>query len=258
MKIAKRTLSVLLAVLMVFGSFGIMGSAKSNANDKIDPVNATDGKMAFGLDVYKDGVKVENGGTLSPGDVVEVQLSIGTDFYPTFLSTEVLYDSNFFEPAVNGEVLAVADTPDNAFSENEANDFLKKLVDGAPTSATVSGTQANLFDTVAKLASGGYNGLVNKDGIATTYKKWIPLYMHEEIKGVRKQANAVEAQYAHLHFVGIQLTMGPDSVTGGKLIKIPYAPYFSFQLRVKDGVTTNGAASAEIFVPIGGARRAAK
>ncbi|MBQ7542670.1 MAG: hypothetical protein IJT44_10320, partial [Clostridia bacterium] len=257
MKLAKQTLAVLLALVMAFSAFSIIGSAKSNASDTVDELDGA-GTMTFGLDVYKGGVKVENGGTLSPGDVVEVRLSIGTDFYPTFLSTEVLYDSNFFEPALNGEVLTVANTPDNAFSDNEANDFIQKLVDGAPKSATVTGQQANLFETVAKLASGGYNGLVNKDGIATTYKKWIPLYMHKEVNGVRKQANAVEEQYTNLHFIGLQLTMGSDSATGGKLIKIPYAPYFSFQLRVKDGVTTNGAASAEIFVPIGGARRAAK
>ena len=58
MKMAKRTLAVLLACLMVFGSVSVVGSAKFNSSSTIDPVNpgeSGNGTITYGLDIYKVG-----------------------------------------------------------------------------------------------------------------------------------------------------------------------------------------------------------
>ena len=101
MKLAKQTLAVLLALVMAFSAFSVVGSAKHNAEATIEPIgdngkiNAT-GTVTYGLDVYKvtgDGLEaLEDGAALQPGDVVEVQLCFGTDFYAGLISTPIWYD----------------------------------------------------------------------------------------------------------------------------------------------------------------------
>ena len=255
MKMAKQTLAVLLALVMAFSAFSIVGSAANNEVTSIEATGDATGKITFGLNILKDGVAVSDGDTLSPGDVVDVQLKIGTDFYCGFLQTEVLYDTDYFEPYLGTD--AYTTDPGNTFKPTDGKYFIQKLETGAPTAQAVNGSYYTLFQTILPEASGGYNGLVNKT-TDSMIKKWMPLYTRVAVNGVKKQANDVAPEYASLSFVGLALTMGPDADAGGYLIKIPYAPYFSFQLRVKDAVSTGGDAKAAIFVPIGGAKRAAK
>ena len=67
MKTAKRTLAVLLSLLMAFGMFSIVGSAVSefNPSDTKPELWEGAGTITYGLDVYKvDGetfTKVESG-----------------------------------------------------------------------------------------------------------------------------------------------------------------------------------------------------
>ncbi|MBQ7546689.1 MAG: InlB B-repeat-containing protein [Clostridia bacterium] len=258
MKLAKQTLAVLLAFVMAFSAFSIVGFAANNAVTSIDVSadSGAQGKMTFGLNVLKDGAALSDGDTLSPGDVVDVQLKIGTDFYLGFLSTEILYDSDYFEPYLDGA--AYTTDPGNTFAPSDGKYFIQKITDNAPVAQSVNGSYYSLFDTLMPDASGGLNCLVNKASNVSIVKKNIPLYMREVVNGSQKQANNVAAEYASLHFVKFELTPGTTSDALGYLIKVPYAPYFSFQLRVKEGVSTDGDAKAAIFVPIGGAKRASR
>ena len=258
MKLAKQTLAVLLAFVMAFSVFSIVGSAANNATTSIEASadSGAQGKMTFGLNILKDGAALSDGDTLSPGDVVEVQLKIGTDFYLGFLSTEILYDSDYFEPYLDGE--AYTTDPGNTFAPSDGKYFIQKITDGAPVAQATNNSYYNLFQTLMPDASGGLNCLVNKAANVSIVKKNIPLYMREFVNGAQKQANDVAAEYASLHFVKFELTPGTTSKAEGYLIKVPYAPYFSFQLRVKEGADSNGDAKAAIFVPIGGAKRASR
>ncbi|MDD6062218.1 MAG: hypothetical protein PUB99_06350, partial [Oscillospiraceae bacterium] len=98
MKMAKRSLAVLLSLVMAFSVFSVSGSALWNDGDSglRAPADGL-GTVTYGLDVYKDGTKVESGSTLSPGDLVEVRVSFGTDFYTTFISSPVYFNSTYFE-----------------------------------------------------------------------------------------------------------------------------------------------------------------
>ena len=258
MKTAKRALSVLLAFMLAFGAFGMIGSAANNAVTSIaaSADSGAQGKMTFGLNILKNGTALGDGDTLSPGDVVDVQLKIGTDFYLGFLSTEILYDSDYFEPYLDGA--AYTTDPGNTFAPTDGKFFIQKMEDGAPVAQAANGNSYSLFDTLMPDASGGLNCLVNKSSNVSIVKKNIPLYMREFVKGVQKQANDVAPEYASLHFVKFELTPGTTSKAEGYLIKVPYAPYFTFQLRVKEGADSNGDAKAAIFVPIGGAKRASR
>ena len=164
MKTAKRTLSVLLALVMAFSAFSMVGSAANNAVTSVEATGDASGKITFGLNVLKDGVAVSDGGTLSPGDVVDVQLKIGTDFYLGYLSTEVLYDSNYFEPYLDGA--AYTTDPGNTFKPTDNKYFIEKLESGAPTAGALDGNSYTLFDTIMPVASGGWNGLVNKEAMS--------------------------------------------------------------------------------------------
>ncbi|MGN0635055.1 MAG: hypothetical protein ACI4I5_02440, partial [Acutalibacteraceae bacterium] len=104
MKMAKRSLAVLLSLVMAFSVFSVTGSAYWNAGSAgIVPETAEGaGTVTYGMDVYKDGTKVEQGSTLSPGDVIEVRISFSTDFYTFFLQVPVYFDSTYFTPAIDG------------------------------------------------------------------------------------------------------------------------------------------------------------
>ena len=269
MKTAKRTLAVLLACLMLFGSFGMVSSAKHNAEATIEPVGGTaatsaHGTVTYGLDVYKvtdDGLEeLQDGAALQPGDVVEVQLAFGTDFPLGMLSTPIWFDSTYFEPYADGAPFTAM--PGNTFApdpETEGTDvlFIKNLEENAEPVQTENGISATLFDTIAPVDKQGYTGHVNKDANDATWKQWTPLTSRtfNPTTGKQTAGQPVAEEYKKYHMVGLALSMNTDSSTGGWEIVVPYAPYFSFQLRVKDGADTNGAADASIFIAMESARR---
>ena len=170
MKTAKRTLAVLLTILMVFGSFGVVGSAKGNTSEVIEPVADGNGTVTYGLDIYKDGKKVADGDTLSPGDVVEVQLAFGTDFYVGLLSTIIFYDSNYFQPYLDDA--PYTESPGNTFKEGG---YIKTIEENAPTTVTTDGRTVTLFDTITPVDNNGYQGLVNKADNDSAVKQNTPL-----------------------------------------------------------------------------------
>lgn len=65
MKLAKQTLAVLLAFVMAFSAFSIVGFAANNAVTSIDVSadSGAQGKMTFGLNVLKDGAALSDGDT---------------------------------------------------------------------------------------------------------------------------------------------------------------------------------------------------
>ena len=247
MKTAKRSLAVLLACMMMLGSFGLVGSAKFNTSTTSEPTNSAVGTVTYGLDIYKDGTLLADGALLSPGDVIDVQLKFGTDFYLGLLSTMVYYDSTYFEPALDG--VAYTDSPANTFLEE--NSFIKMLTEDAPVAQTIKGEDVTLFDTITPAEKTGIAGYVNK--AETGWKTWTPLAWREINPRTGKQAAtmAILEEYAMYHYVGISFPCNAQSSTGGWEIQVPYAPYFSFQLRVKDGADSNGA-TTPIFVPMDG------
>ena len=251
MKLAKQTLAVVLALVMAFSAFSVVGSAKFNSSTTTEAVNPATGTIKYGLDLYKvtsDGLDaLSEGDALQPGDIVEVQLKFGTDFYLGLLSTQVYYDSTYFEPALDGEVYT--DSPANTFLE--ANSFIKMIEEDAPVAETITGIPATLFDTITPAEKTGIAGYVNK--AETGWKTWTPLAWREINPRTGKQAAtmAILEEYAMYHYVGISFPCNAQSSTGGWEIQVPYAPYFSFQLRVKDGADSNGA-TTPIFVPMDG------
>ena len=273
MKLAKQTLAVLLALVMAFSAFSVVGSAKHNAEATIEPIgnngkiNAT-GTVTYGLDVYKvtgDGLEaLEDGAALQPGDVVEVQLCFGTDFYAGLISTPIWYDSTYFEPYAEGDVYPYK--PGNAFAPDgkpieEKGDgtdipYFKLLEENAIPAETANGITATLFDTIAPADKQGYIGHIGKDAVEGTWKQWTPLTWRTFKNGKQLAGNPVAEEYLKYHLAGIALTMNADGGTGGWDIIVPYAAYFSFQLRVKEGADTNGSADASIFIAMESAKRA--
>ncbi|MBR5620168.1 MAG: hypothetical protein IKW76_10565, partial [Clostridia bacterium] len=269
MKTAKRTLAVLLACLMVFGSFGMVGSAKFNTSTTIDPVNPGDsgnGTITYGLDIYKVGdeglTKLADGDTLSPGDVIEVQVAFGTDFYMGALTGQIYYDSDYLQPALNGKAYTVTDSGNIWEEDNQSNPpFMKQLTEDLPKATTNDGLYTvDLFGALTPIELGGLKGIVNKDDQDAVVRRYTPLAWRIAEKNGQPQTKItaacdVDPEMLHYHFVQFQLASNNQNLIDKHNIIVPYATYASFQLLVKDGADSAGELEHAIFIPIDAAKR---
>ena len=242
MKMAKRSLAVLLALLMAFSVFSVSGSALWNDGDAGVRAESTPGlgTITYGVDIYKDGTKVENGSTLSPGDLVEVRVSFGTDFYTSFISAPVYFDSTYFDLAIDGVV-----------KTDKTDGFLAGLIktyDGQVKTSdeitNASGQPSSFYDTLLSEANGGRicqnNKMTSRDYIAL-----FPLFMKKGYaEGTAKMNSAMATEYAKYNEVITQFGTGLGNNANDQIIKVPYDCYFSFQLKVKDGADSNGATTS--------------
>ena len=251
MKMAKRTLAVVLALLMAFSVFSIVGSA-SEYNPTYTKPELWDGAgtITYGLDVYKvEGssyTKLDSGVTLAPGDVVEVRVSFGTDFITSSVNTLVFYDTKYFVPYKNGAQTTTMD------GEIFKSGFAKTYEADAPVGELANGGTATFYQTLS--AAGGLTGGVNSYDANVTgsnWKEYYPKYMREgyDEGATVKKATPVAAKYADLAYTYAAFAGTTDSAVGGQwLSAVPYATYYSFQMQVKEGADSNGATTA-IFIP---------
>jgi len=227
MKTAKRILAVVLSVVLAFGTFSLAVSAAPVGDPAL-------GTADLGLNYYKittdgEGHEVrtplaKSGAALSTGDIVEVGVSIETDFYTGSVYTQIWYDKTVFSPCLAG----VADTStkmNNVFTSGYAT-----LIDAAdaPTALDVNESEWNYLQTLS--ASGGYTGLCNMNTLISS-----------QFPATWKSGTTVLPAYENMNFVSIIFASNSTSLTGGYLINVPEAEYATFRLIVvaDAGTTTS-------------------
>lgn len=85
----KKTLSIILAIIMMFGTFCVVSSAKTSYN------------AAFTLTATVNGTTYKTGDLIyvAPGDSVSVKLKFKNDFYLSSVCSQVFYNSSIFTGA---------------------------------------------------------------------------------------------------------------------------------------------------------------
>jgi len=165
--------------------------------------------------------------TLEKGDVVNITVNVGTNYFAGSTQFVIFYDSTYFEPALNG----------NSFTESRQsaaffNDYGKTVENFPPTSSNW-----NLWET------GTLSGRVNTESLAG----WAAYYPAEW----KSNNTTVISQYLKYHFIQIQTNASSSSTAGGACIEVdPAQDFVTFQLRVKDDAPdTTGTEKARIFIP---------
>ena len=246
MKMAKRALAVVLSLVMAFSVFSIVGSAAMNTTTVY---NGNENTMKQGLDIFKvvDGTPVEteltSGTNLEPGDVIEVRVKIGTDFYAQSVSNHVCYDSTMFALYLDGARYTTIDTG----NYKTETGFFKTYEDSVQT---VDGL--TWYDTLMSDANNGRTGTTNTltgDPSSSIWKGAKNTYTPMAWKEGGKASGNILSDYANYHFVSTKYVSSSDSPASGQLIKVPYDTYFSFQLQVLDDAATAEGATTSVWIP---------
>ena len=246
MKMAKRALAVVLSLVMAFSVFSIVGSAAMNTTKVYEGNGNT---ITQGLDIFKvvDGTPVEtelaSGSNLEPGDVIEVRVKIGTDFYAQSVSNHICYDSTIFAPYLNGARYTTVDTAN--YGTNTG--FFKTYEDSVQK---VDGL--TWYDTLMSDANNGRIGTTNtqtelaSDSVRKGAKnQYTPLSW--KVGG--KASGEYLEEYEKYHFISTKYVSSSDAPSGGQLIKVPYDTYFSFQLQVLDDAATAEGETTSVWIP---------
>ena len=247
MKKIQRLLSVILSVCMAFSAFSLAAAAQDET--QLPPVRSDAGTITYGLEICKVTGNAFSplaaDAALKPGDVVEVRVLFGTDFYAQLINCLVLYNTDYFAPYADGSALNGAD------STPFRSGAFQTYRDTAPRVTLQSGAQGTFYDTLS--VSAGLTGTTNDNRVRNTY---MPLYMRQGYAdGTVTQSSAVLPEYASLGFMFAAFMTGRDSALEGEMMQVPYAPYFSFRLIVRDGADSD-ADTASIFIPVQAQRTA--
>ena len=109
MTTAKKLIAVLLAMLLVSGSFSVMASAVDYVDDPNDPyygyVLVTESDPTLSIKVRfadSNGNELDNLSTVTPGDSLKARVYVGTNFYSSSGNFTLFYDTAFFTSTLNG------------------------------------------------------------------------------------------------------------------------------------------------------------
>ncbi len=232
MKTAKRVLAVFIALVMAFGVFSVAVTA---ADLKVG--DASLGTTTYGLKFYKyvDGVPsttpLEDGATLSQGDIVDVAVLFSTDFYTHNVSVQVVFDKRVYNTYDGGAATTAKNTKIWDSYVQKANP------DNLKTNQDIDGVYHNFYDTLSSNDSAAYTGSSNNNTAGMYPAVW-------------KNGSSLKADYANMTNVYLAFQSAAETAnSGNKLINVPYDEYARFPIIVVADEVPDGA-NATISVPL--------
>ncbi|MCR5484044.1 MAG: InlB B-repeat-containing protein [Clostridiales bacterium] len=221
MKITRRILAVVLACLMAFGGFSVAVNAEG-----LRVGNDTLGTTTYGLKFYKyvDGkpstTELEDGATLSKGDIIDVAVLFGTDFYTHAVSVQVVFDKRVYNTydLVSGKLAATTAKNTKIWDSYVRTPDLDNIE--AAQAESIDGTKYDFFDTLSSNDSAAYTGSTNNNAAGMYPAVW-------------KTGSSLKPEYANMTNVLMAFQSAAETKrSDNKLINVPYVEYARFALIV--------------------------
>ena len=166
-------------------------------------------------------------GTVSQGDIINVTVNLETNYIVGSHSAIVYYDSNYFEPAMDGKAYT---TVHNGNAAAITSGFITML-----DNTDEDGVDYNVW------GNGTVTGKVN---IITPIVAFYPASW-------RANATTLNTAYSSYKYVQVGVAQNAGSVNGGYAVEAdPAQDLFTFQLKVReDAPITDGTNYANILIP---------